>query len=184
MVNIKKYIFICLMLFSCVVYAENKYFENKHTERREKPTRYYPKGQYYIDSITYKFKLIKKINESSGYFRIITDRYMAITSSSPINNTYESEKLIVIYYNLKNMVDGDFIKLKNKQRLYAIGSMTNNKGFTFRVYSFNKKAVVDNNKLTNNKKAVADNNKLTNNKTPCKYCNGTGYITKKSTPRL
>ena len=159
------------MLFSCVVYAENKYFENKHIERREKPRPYYPKGSYYVDSITYTFKLIKKINESSGYFSVITNRYMAVTNSSPRNNTHESDNFIVIYYDLKNMVDGDFIKLKNKQRLYAIGSMTNNKGYTFRVYSFNKKDVVG-------------NNKLTNSKTPCKYCNGTGYITKKSIPRL
>lgn len=171
MVNIKKYIFICLMLFSCAVYAENKYFENRHIERREKPTRYYPRGSYYVDSITYKFKLIKKLNESSGYFSIITNRYIAITNSSPRNNTHESNNFIVIYYDLKSMVDGDFIELKNKQRLYAIGSMTNNKGYSFRVYSFNKKDVVR-------------NNKSTNNKTPCKYCRGTGYITKKSIPRL
>ena len=165
MVNIKKYIFICLMLFSCVVYAENKYFENRNIERREKPSRYYPKGSYYADSTTYKFKLIKKINQSSGYFSVITNRYMAVTNSPPRSHTHESDNYIVIYYNLKNMVDGDFIELKNKQRLYAIGSMTNNKGYTFRVYSFNKKVVVG-------------NNKSTNNKTPCKYCNGKGYIIK------
>lgn len=164
MINIKKYIFICLMLFSCVVYAENKYFENNRTERREKPRPYYPKGSYYIESTTYKFKLIKKINESSGYFSVITNRYIAMTNYSPVNNTHELDNFIVIYYDLKNMVDGDFINLKNKQRLYAIGSMTNNQGYTFRVYSFNKKDVV--------------NNKSTNYKTPCKYCNGTGYITR------
>ena len=75
-----------------------------------------------------------------GYFSVIADSHMYEKNSHSRNNTNESDNIIVIYYDLKNMVDGDFITLKNKQRLYAIGTVTNNKGYTFRVYSFYKRS--------------------------------------------
>ena len=192
MVNIKKYIFICLMSFSCAVYArefdseelilgeykENDYFKNIYmiSETVEKPTPSNLQGNRYkrIYSKKYKFKLIKKISESIGYFSIICDasiynEEVIRNGGTPFAYAYESNEVIVIYYFLKYMKDGDTIELKDKHRLYSVGYMRGIGEHYFKVHSFNKKDVIV-------CKFCNGIGHVTHRKITCKYCNGTGGV--------
>ena len=80
--------------------------------------------------VSYRFELIKKIDETSGYFHIITTTFLG-EARPPI--------IIVIQnVDLSRRVDGDVIWLNDRETLWCIGTMTNDKGYSFRIFTPNR----------------------------------------------
>ena len=80
--------------------------------------------------VSYRFELIKKIDETSGYFYIIASRVFGEARPSII--------IVIQNVDLSRRVDGDVIWLNDRETLWCIGTMTNDKGYTFRIFTPNR----------------------------------------------
>ena len=80
--------------------------------------------------VSYRFKLIKKIDETSGYFNIIASRVFGEATLDDI--------IVIQNVDLSRRVDGDVIWLNDRETLWCIGTMTNDKGYSFRIFTPNR----------------------------------------------
>ena len=80
--------------------------------------------------VSYRFKLIKKIDETSGYFSIIASRVFGEAMMDDI--------IVIQNVDLSRRVDGDVIWLNDRETLWCIGTMTNDKGYSFRIFTPNR----------------------------------------------
>ena len=80
--------------------------------------------------VSYRFKLIKKIDETSGYFNIIASRVFGEVTLDDI--------IVIQNVDLSRRVDGDVIWLNDRETLWCIGTMTNDKGYSFRIFTPNR----------------------------------------------
>ena len=80
--------------------------------------------------VSYRFKLIKKIDETSGYFSIIASRVFGEATLDDI--------IVIQNVDLSRRVDGDVIWLNDRETLWCIGTMTNDKGYSFRIFTPNR----------------------------------------------
>lgn len=154
-----------LMCISAVsVFAEDRpVFKNYYTKKVGKPSRYYPRGSVIINSHSYSFKLVRKINNKNGIFIPVRSSYWATTRDGEARNTTYEQSIIITGRDLTHVVDGDSIPLKKSAMLWSIGTSQRPNGKTYRVFSFDKTAKVPP-ELNN------DNAQI------CPYCNGTGRI--------
>lgn len=80
--------------------------------------------------VSYRFKLIKKIDNTSGYFEIIASRVFGEVTLDDI--------IVIQNVDLSRRVDGDVIWLNDRETLWCIGTMTNDKGYSFRIFTPNR----------------------------------------------
>lgn len=134
---------------------------------------------------TYSFELLKKISSKSGYFKPRWDSVNTINQSygsslsrrggggSTVRKTQQrssgqlDKTIIIVGYDLKNMADGNSIQLKKGQKLYQIGIHTNNKGFSFEVYSFTK---TDKPEMFLNTSSISTRTRSTSASVYCPHC--------------
>ncbi len=102
------------------------------------------------DVVTYSFKLIRKIDDRSGYFRPIRRSHVYHAGGTDKIYTDEEDAYIVIVnYDLSDYVDNDVIELKDNEKLYSIGTYRDTTRHTYRKFTFNRNDVV---KFLNQKK--------------------------------
>lgn len=88
----------------------------------------------YVDQgVSYRFELIKKKDETSGYFHII--------ASSVFGEATLSNIIVIQNVDLSRRVDGDVIWLNDRETLWCIGTMTNERGYSFRIFTPNRNVV-------------------------------------------
>ena len=116
----------------------------------------------------YEFELIRKINNTSGFFNVhCTYSYSSPGQTSRSNTNIQNNPIIIFNLDLSKYVDGDKIYLSDKKILYFITTTIRPNGRSYRVYSFTKTSKFQNRQITTSK----NNNK-------CPYCNGTGILNK------
>ena len=131
-----------------------KIYVNISRVKREQTTRnYYSRNGNLLSSknvteligdvTTYSFKLIRKINDRSGYFRPI--RKSHVYHAGGTDNRYTDEEdayIVIVNHDLSDYVDNDVIDLKDNEKLYSIGTYRDATGHTYRKFTFNRDEVV------------------------------------------
>lgn len=121
-----------------------KVYRNRYYERKEPPSRDYPRGSHISQRTIYTVTLLRKLSETSGVFSVKAKEIVQANNSRDDREYTDPNIIIINRKSIADMANGDSIELNDKQTLWGLGTVTiqaafGNRKLTLRQFSFRRK---------------------------------------------